>query len=372
MGFQTIAKMLISIILLSTFSYAKKVTVKVVGIPLADHYAAIVAYEKYTKHMQKANFELKLLSGPNLVRRYFRSMPDTDMALNVVPMVLDMFAKKPDFRWISLMHRDGNALVVNNLLAQKLNIHLNKSDTITHSTFAHAIKDYAKKNTHPIEIAIPSLLATHTTILYKYLKDHNLTMQLYSNKHHVKLHIVKPPHSIAYLKSNNHRQIPVAFEQSLPWPQIIQSQGDGQIVWYSKDVMRHEKGHVECIVIAKDESITHKAEAIKEIIYYIHKAAQDIENARKDPKALQGIIKMIQKHIPAHTSKAISQSLASDTMGINYRNLNVDNNAKKSLKKIMELALEAGFIQKRVDIEALADERFASDIMPIRESKHEK
>ncbi len=38
------------------------------------------------------------------------------MAYIISPMAMDMFAQKPDFRWVSLMHRDGNALAINDLL----------------------------------------------------------------------------------------------------------------------------------------------------------------------------------------------------------------------------------------------------------------
>ncbi|MEA2029724.1 MAG: ABC transporter substrate-binding protein [Campylobacterota bacterium] len=371
MSLKNLSLMIFAITFLSSLAHSQKVKIKAVGIPLADHYAAIIAYEKYRDSMQKAKFELKILPGPNLVRRYFRSMPDTDIALTVAPMVMDMFAQKPNFRWISLLHRDGNALVVNNMLAKEIKID-DKNLTVSNSYFANSIKNYVKEHNRPIEIAIPSLLATHTTILYKYLKDHNLTMGLYSNDDDVKLHIVKPLRSIAYLKSNSHRQTPVAFEQSLPWPQIVQSQNSGKIVWYSKDVMRHDKGHVECIIIAKDSSIIHKKEALKEVIYYIHRAARDIEEARNNPQTLESIIQIIRKHIPAHTPQAIKESLRSDRVGINYLNLNIDANAKKSFKEIMELAFEAGFIKSKIDIEALANQSFDSNITTTTETQDGK
>lgn len=359
----------IFITLLSSLNFAQKIKIQAVGIPLADHYAAIIAYEKYRSVMQEANFELIILPGPNLVRRYFRSMPDADMALIVAPMAMDMFAKEPDFRWISLLHRDGNALVVNNTLANNIHIDPYSTKKSSHRDFANAIKQYIQTNKESVEIAIPSLLATHTTILYKYLKEHNLTMGLYSNEDDIKLHIVKPPRSIAYLKANSQRQKPVAFEQSLPWPQIVQSQNNGKIVWYSKDVMHHKKGHVECIVIAKDSSIAQKYEAIKEVIYYIHQSAKDIEASRNNPQLMQKIITMIRKHIPAHTPQAIQEALQSDSRGINYLNLNVDSNAKESFKEIMELAYEAGFIKQLINIEALADERFATKITTTMENE---
>ena len=92
-------------------------TIKAIYIPLADHYAGIVAYEKYRDQMQYADYQVEMIPGPALVRARFRE-EDADMAFNVCPMVMDMFAEKPDFRWVSLIHRDGNALAINEMLNQ--------------------------------------------------------------------------------------------------------------------------------------------------------------------------------------------------------------------------------------------------------------
>jgi len=121
--------------------------------------------------------------------------------------------------------------------------------------------------------------------------------------------------------------------------------------------------HVECIIIAKDKTIKDKRLALQEVINYIHQAGQDIELARRaGGKQMEQIINMIQKHIPAHTSSAIIESLRSDLNVINYRNMNVDHNSKKSFREIMELALEAGFLKERINIDELADESFATEV----------
>ena len=334
-------------------SQAKKVSIKAVAIPLADHYAGVIAYEKYKDKMKYADYNLLILPGPDLVRRHFRSYDTTDLAFTVSPMVMDMFAKKPNFRWVSLIHRDGNALAVNQSLNQLIN----------NTKLAATIKKFKATHSKAIEIVIPSVLATHTTILYKYLKDNNLTFSYDDGDADVSLRIVKPTKAIAYLKKEDIRGVPAAFEQSSPWPELLKEKKHGHIAWYSKDVLKHPKGHVECIVIAKDTTIEKKAEALREVIYYIHKAGLDIEQARhKGGEELNDIITMIQKHIPSHTSESIKQSLRTDVMSINFQNLNVDENAIESFKTIMNLAYEAGFIKTKIDIKELANESFATKI----------
>ena len=78
---------------------ARKQVIKAIGLPLADHYPAIVALEKYGARMEHADYRFEMLPGPELVRARFRD-EDADMAFNVCPMVLDMFAEKPEFRSI--------------------------------------------------------------------------------------------------------------------------------------------------------------------------------------------------------------------------------------------------------------------------------
>ena len=127
--------------------------------------------------------------------------------------------------------------------------------------------------------------------------------------------------------------------------------------------MKHEHGHVECIIIAKDEVIENKTAALREVIHYIHQAGRDIESARRNGgEEMEGIVRMVRKHIPAHTREAIIQSLRIDLNVINYSNLNVDANAKESFREIMELAFEAGFIKQKININQLADERFSTEV----------
>ena len=340
----------------------KKVRIKAIGIPLADHYAAIVAYEKYRHEMKYADFQLLLLPGPKLVRYYFRSEPDADIAFNVCPMVMDMFSERPDFRWISLIHRDGNALAINKLLNRKVHLVGQKNTRKPDSKVADAFTAFNGESGHPVHVGIPDPLATHATVLYKYLKNHQKTMSDdYSSGADVFYKIVAPPKSPAYLKKHSVTNMPAAIEQSLPWPEIADTGGYGYIAWYSKDVMSWPQGHVECIIIAKDRVIAEKKEALKEVVSFIHQAGYDIEVARQTGN-LDDIISMIQKHIPKHTAEAITQSLRPDLNVINYRNLNIDENAKGSLREIMNLAFEAGFLKNKIDIDAMADESFATEI----------
>jgi len=351
--------------LISTINVlAGKVKINSVGIPLADHYPAIIAYEKYKDKMQYADFKLKLLPGPELVRAYFRSKSDVDIAFNVSPMVMDMFAKKPDFRWVSLVHRDGNVLAINEPLNARVKLPLNKNKRLPDDKIANSLIFFKNELGNPIEFAIPSPLATHTTILYKYLKDHNKNMGFRRGEDvDVLLRVVKPPKSPFFLKKQAARSQPAAFEQSLPWGEVVETNGFGYVGWYSKDVLQHKHGHVECIVIAKDSVIKNKRKALQEVINYIHKAGQDLEFARRvGGKEMDQIVNMIQKHIPAHNRSAIIESLRIDLNVINYRHMNVDHNAKSSFREIMELAYEAGFIKKKINIEELADESFATEV----------
>ncbi len=344
----------------SSVSAMEKKSIKAIYIPLADHYSGIVAYEKYHSDMDKAAYSIERMKSWPLLRAYFMS-GEVDLAFIICPMAMDMFHEKPNFRWVSLMHRDGNALAINDLLNKYVKLPENRLDRKPDEKLAKAFEEAKRQMGQPSECGVPSLLATHTVVLYKYLKDYGKKMNLGVGLDKDVIAIeVPPPKSPSFIKRKNSRGIPASFEQSLPWADVVETRGFGHVAWYSKDVLPWPKGHVECIAIATDSCIKNKKEALKEVIYYIHKAGLDIEEAAMaGGKAIKQVSDMIQKHIPEHNETAIIQSLRPDLHVINYTNLNID---KKGLEQIMDLALEGGILKHSIDINAFANESFSTRI----------
>lgn len=345
---------------ISLIGAREKQVIKAIYIPLADHYAGIVAYEKYRDQMKEADYRIERMKSWPLLRAYFMS-GEVDLAYITCPMAMDMFAEKPNFRWVSLLHRDGNALAINDLLNAEVQL---PKERLNRKPDAKVAKAYTKAKNEvgrPSECGVPHLLATHTVVLYKYLKDHGKELNLRSGTDKDVLAIeVPPPKSPSFSKKKNSHGTPASFEQSLPWADVVETKGFGHVAWYSKDVIPWPNGHVECIAIATDDAIKNKKEALKEVIYYIHKAGLDIENARQEGgSAMIAISDMIRKHIPEHNQEAIIQSLRPDLMVINYRHLNVD---KAGFKQIMDLAVEGGILKKTIDIDAFADTSFSTEI----------
>jgi len=336
-----------------------KQTIKALYIPLADHYAAIVAYEKYAKQMKYADFKIEQMKNWDLLRAYFQS-GEVDMAYVMSPLAMDMFHEKPHFRWIGLMHRDGNALAINDLLNKKVKLATNRVDRKPDSQIAQALKQVHAESGRSTEIGMPHLLATHTVVLYKYLKEHNVSLSLTPDNNAQVLAIsVAPPKSPAFIKIKSSRAQAAAFEQSLPWADVVETGGFGHVAWYSKDVLPWKHGHVECIALATDKAIAEKYEATQEVMRYIRKAGEDIENARATGGAkLESIVKIVRKHIPLHTRKAIIASLDPKLRVINYQHLNVDI---PGLQLIMDTAIEGGILKHKIDIDDFADKRFDSE-----------
>ncbi|MBF0266488.1 MAG: ABC transporter substrate-binding protein [Gammaproteobacteria bacterium] len=344
-----------------------KDSIKAIYIPLADHYPGIVAYEKYHEQMEHADFKIEKMKSWRLLRAYFRS-GEVDLAFIISPMALDMFAKKPDFRWISLIHRDGNALAINDLFNQSVKLPYNRLDRKADDKVANAIREYNKKNNEPIQVGVPSLLATHTVILYKYLNDNGLKLAIGEAKpgDDVVAITVPPAKSPVFIKKQNNYGKPAAFEQSLPWADVVETQDYGKVAWYSKDVLHWPKGHVECIIIASDKAIKSKRKAIQEVINYIHQAGIDIDHARMEGgKEMEQIISMIRKHIPSHNAEAIKQSLRWDLDVIKYHFLNPEISA---MRQIMKLALEGQIIKDSINLDAFIDESFKTN---IKQEEHE-
>jgi NitT/TauT family transport system substrate-binding protein len=339
--------------------------IKALYIPLADHYAAILAYERYRNKMKYADFELLKMKNLDFLRAYFNS-GKADMAYIQSPLAMDMYQKKPNFRWIGLMHRDGSALAVNKYLSHRINLRKNRIDRKPTSELALLLQDDYKKTDETTLITVPHLLSTHTVVLYRYLKENNVNMTVVKHCYAAVFALsLSPAQSPAFIKSQDVRKLPAAFEQSLPWADIVETGGYGEIAWYSKDVMKWKNGHIGAIAVATDKAIAEKFEATKEVMTYIKIAAQDIELARhEDGRDFDEIVNILHNHLPEHSKKAIRASLDHAIHVINYSHLDID---KGGLKQIQDYAIEAGILTKPINIEEFADERFNTPLMDIHD-----
>ena len=92
---------------------------------------------------------------------------------------------------------------------------------------------------------------------------------------------------------------------------------------FSAKPLKH--GQVECMALATNKAIKEKQKAIKEVMYYIHKAGEDIEEAKRNGGAqLEAIVKTVRKYISKHTAPAIRASFDIKLNVINFTHLNID------------------------------------------------
>lgn len=346
------------LVCLSSSVFAQKHdTVRALYIPLADHYAAIVAYELYGDSMTYADFQLEKMDSWDLLRAKFYE-ERAEMAFVMAPLAVAMFQQKPYFKWIGLMHRDGNALAVNLEIAKHLNIPSNRTERKPGNEVASILQRLSLEQRSTVDIAVPHLLSTHSVVLYKYLRDYDIKLSISGTTPgaEVSTVAVPPANSPAFLRGKSNQAKPAAFEQSLPWSDLVEATELGKVVWYSKDVMQWPDGHVECVALATNKAITAKKNALHEVMHYIRKAGDYIEWARSsNSDSLDQVIAHIRKHIPEHTEEAIRASLRKDLHVINYKNLTID---KEGMKQVIDLAVEAGILGDTLDLDAFSDDSF--------------
>ena len=135
---------------------AERQSIKALYIPLADHYAALVAYERYRKQMKYADFQIEQMKNWDLLRAYFQS-GEVDMAYVMSPLAMDMFAEKPHFRWIGLMHRDGNALAINDRINNQLQLPAKRIDRKPNEALAQVLASVYQASGKSTEIGMPHL-----------------------------------------------------------------------------------------------------------------------------------------------------------------------------------------------------------------------
>lgn len=80
--------------------WAAKNRITALYIPLADHYAAIVAYEDYRHRMKHASFVIEKMSSWDLLRAKFQRK-SIDMAFVMSPLLIDMYSENPDLKWMA-------------------------------------------------------------------------------------------------------------------------------------------------------------------------------------------------------------------------------------------------------------------------------
>lgn len=321
-------------------------------IPLADHYALIIAHEKYGQHMKHADLQItRMGSWPALRHRFLARKADVAMVLS--PMAMKMYQKDPSFRWVSLIHRNGLALAMNDVLRQGLDLSLPRADRKPGEQVAAVFHNTRTPNGDGATVAVPSLESTHMLVLFKFLRDHGLKLAIGRGEGDAVAKAVAPPKSPNFLYDQNAKEVPAAFVQSLPWADIVETDGKGRVAWYSKDVLPSSKGHIDCIMVALDEAVAGKTRALWEVVYYIHQAGKDLEEASANgPAALQEYVDMIRKHIPQHSEEAILASLDRNLKVIGYNDLEIDIEA---LKEIMDLAVEAGVLSAPIDLKKFAE-----------------
>jgi NitT/TauT family transport system substrate-binding protein len=335
----------------------ERTPLQVLYMPLADHYTAILAVEWYGATMEHADVTLRRMRSWELLRAAFHE-ERADLACIICPDALDLFSKWPHFRWVGLLHRDGNTMILNRDLAQQVNLAQNMADRTADAQLAHSLR--AQQQAHPEEAilcGVPHRRATHTVVVYKYLKDHglHLSLQPSDTEGAVVAEVVSPPQTLSFIRRQNNRGNLACTQQSLPWGPMVEEIGDGQVAWFSRDVLQWPNGHVECILIATDAAIEEKKAAVREYMDSIEAAGARLEVLRKQGgTALKPVIEAIRKHLPEHTESGIREALDPGIGGIRFDHLRVDANAIGSLRAIMELGIEGGILEHPVDLKAFA------------------
>ncbi len=88
---------------------------------------------------------------------------------------------------------------------------------------------------------------------------------------------------------------------------------------------------------------------IRSSMAFIHKTGQNIEAAsHKGGEAIDEIVEIIRKYVPAHTKKAIIQSLRLDLNAINYLNLNVGSNSRPGFRRSWISPLKPVLLNRRL------------------------
>jgi NitT/TauT family transport system substrate-binding protein len=326
-------------------------------LPLIDHYPLLLAHERAGAGMRHADFVVEQMPGWNELRQKL-ARGQADIAVISAPLAFDMFLDNPNIRAVSLAHRDGAALSINMVLNQSVRVIPRHARRKPIDAYAKAVKQAFEKSGNPVTVAVPTLFSTHSLVVYRYLADNGVKMITPTNRNGaVVLRQVPPSRSNDYLRAAGALDQGAAMLQAQPWGDLVEASGSGTIAWYSKDVLNYPKGHVDCIIIATDDTIKNKRAALAEVIEAIHRAGAELQGAidggEQDLLSLTTLIS--KRYVPTHRPDVIAAGMSKRIGAINYNDLNVDIGG---LKQLQDIGLASGLQRGRIDLAKFADASF--------------
>jgi len=229
-----------------------------------------------------------------------------------VPIAMRMREQGAPVKVCVLGHRDGSQLMVRKDLEAK------------------SMRDLIGRT-----IAIPSPFSNENFFVHKMLRDEGLQADQFE------FVVLPPPDMVASLAV----QAIDGFIVAEPFPAKSELDGTGRVLYYAKDVWPN---YISCCLVVHEDLIRERREVVQDLVRGICESGEWTERNRLDAA------KLVAPYF-RQDEKLLAYVLTQPADRVTYRNLNPTD---VELQKIMDMAVDLGFMKKKVPIEELMDRSF--------------
>ena len=235
-----------------------------------------------------------------------------DATFMIAPLAMKLKEQGVKVRIAYLGHRDGSTVMVRKDLPAK------------------SLKDLAGR-----VFAIPSKYSNQYLVIRKLMKDQGV------DPASIRFIEMAPPDMPGALAS----KAIDAFFVGEPHPGRAELDGSGRVLYFAKDIWPH---FISCVLVVTDRLIAERPALVRDLVRGIAESGEWAETHRIDAA------KVVSPYF-RQDEKLVRYVLTRPPDRVSYRMLTPSD---EEMQKIADMALEAGILERRLDIHDLVDRDF--------------
>jgi NitT/TauT family transport system substrate-binding protein len=241
----------------------------------------------------------------------------------LAPMAMQLKSDGVPVKVVYLGHRDGTAIIVGT-----------DSDI-------HDFRDLRGKT-----VAIPSRFANQNVLMHRMMKQRGMPFDS------IKLREVPPPEHPSALRSGSVD----AYIVGEPFAAQAEVGGYGRVLYHTKDIW---EDFISCVLVVREELIDERPELVQELVDGIAKSGKWLDEGLENRMQAAEVA---AENYYFQDPELLKFVLSKPPDRVKYTNLAP---LKKDFDEIMELSLEMGILQERLEFEEYVDDSFVRPLDEI-------
>ncbi|MHC4846657.1 MAG: ABC transporter substrate-binding protein [Planctomycetota bacterium] len=276
-----------------------------------------------TEHGERGSFfkSVKFTDWPTVKEALIAR--EIEAVFILAPMAMQLRADGVPVKVVYLGHRDGTAIIVGT-----------DSD----------IRDFG--DLRGKTVAIPSRFANQNVLMHRMMKQWNMPFDS------IKLREVPPPEHPSALRSGSVD----AYIVGEPFAAQAEVGGYGRVLYHTKDIWEE---FISCVLVVREELIDERPELVQELVDGIAKSGKWLD---EDMDHRMEAAEVAAANYYFQDPELLKFVLSKPVDRVKYTHLAP---LKKDFDEIMELSLEMGILEQRLEFEEYADDSFVKPLDEI-------